>query len=199
MSESTDIAPEVEQTEGDQAPEAKPNPDDEPRFSQRQVNALIAAEKRRLRRERAKEQDPAPAQDSKPQAPEIDTRLRELDERLARIDFREWAAEQRLNTDQRRYLEKIIDIGDSSSWDSALEQESSILQRLASEPPQRQAPRQPVTSDSPGASRVKDSIESLTSQDVSRMSSVELKSLWSREIRGGGGNGLFVAPNKRGK
>jgi hypothetical protein len=194
----TDMAPEVEPTEDEQRTEtASATSDDEPRFTQRQVNALIASAKRKIRRERAEQESSATP--AKEQGTEIDSRLRELDDRLARIDFREWAAEQKLNADQRRYLERIIDIKDSDSWGSALESESSILQRLATEPPARQAPRQPVTADSPGAARVKDSLAALTGQDVARMSGRELGDLWAKEIRGNAGNGLFVAPNKRGK
>jgi len=197
MADESTEAVEVEQTDGTE-PASVPAEDDEPRFTQKQVNALIASEKRRQRRERSKEQqksDPAP----QAQAPELSDRLKELDERMARIDFREWAQEHTLGAQQRRYLEKVIDISDPGTWATALESESDILSRLAPEAPTRQAPKQPLTADSPGAGRVKDSLESLGAQDVSRMGSKELRDLWNREMKGSSGNGLFVAPNRRSK
>ncbi len=167
------------------------NPLDEVRFTQRQVNAMIAASKRKGSKEARAAEPKRTETGGNEDSQSLYSKLAAFESRFQELDFREWAADKGLNREQRELMQGWASIGDPSTWDSTYEIKKPLLDKIAEalaphpagNPP---APPKPsTTADAVGASGVTPTHRNpttLSSEDNRALTPAQRRKMWEEHV-----------------
>ena len=179
---------------------------DEPLFTQRQVNAMMAAAKRRYIKEASAEAKPPettaqPGKDDTIQ--KLDATVQTFAQKIQAMEFDQWAARKGLTALQATVIRDAARLDDSASWDAALDARKEILAKLTDAPGAPAPAAKPsMTRDAvggAGVNAVPTNPFRLTGDDLRTMTRQQKEKVWDAyvESQGGGTSRRFFRSTPR--